>query len=71
MNGHACWGFSIGDHRISEIIPATNIDKVLGSMGALHKEAFMKLEASFDVALMHCTRRHQFQRPPQSYNFQN
>ena len=29
-----------GDHRISEIIPATNIDKVLGSMGALHKEVF-------------------------------
>ena len=29
-----------GDHRISEIIPATNIDKVLGSMGAFHEEAF-------------------------------
>ena len=26
-----------GDHRISEIIPTANIDKVLGSMGALHK----------------------------------
>ena len=32
-----------GDHRISEIIPATNIDKVLGSMGALHKEAFYEI----------------------------
>ncbi|MDC0063135.1 trypsin-like peptidase domain-containing protein [Candidatus Puniceispirillum sp.] len=32
-----------GDHRISEIIPAVNIDKVLGSMGALHKEAFFEI----------------------------
>ena len=32
-----------GDHRISEIIPATNIDKVLGSMGVVHKEAFSEI----------------------------
>ena len=32
-----------GDHRISEIIPATNIDKVLGSMSTLHKEAFSEI----------------------------
>ncbi len=32
-----------GDHRISEIIPAKNIEKVLGSMGALHKEAFSEI----------------------------
>ena len=31
------------DHRINEIIPATNIDKVLGSMSALHKETFSEI----------------------------
>ena len=32
-----------GDHRISEIIPAKNIEKVLGSMDALHKESFSEI----------------------------
>lgn len=32
-----------GDHRISEIIPAANINKVLESMGAPHKEVFSEI----------------------------
>ena len=40
---HACWSFASGDHRISEIIPATNIDWVLGSISALHKETFSEI----------------------------
>ena len=32
-----------GDHRISEIIPATNINKVFGAIGAPYKEAFSQI----------------------------
>jgi hypothetical protein len=50
-----------GDHRISEIIPATNIDKVLGSMGASHKEVFSEIGGFIRrcADALH-TRRHQF-----------
>ena len=32
-----------GDHRISEIIPATNINKVFGAIGAPYKEVFSQI----------------------------
>ena len=43
QHGMLVGGLASGDHRISEIIPATNIHKVLGSMGALHKETFTEI----------------------------
>ena len=40
QNGMLVGVLASGDHRISEIIPARNINRVLQSMDATHKEVF-------------------------------